>query len=104
MSIGRRVDLVRLARKYDALVVCDDVYDFLQWPAAGGKTSSDIEKKAHLPRIVDIDRELDGGADAHNDGFGNVCSNGSFSKIVGPGVRVGWVEGTEKFAYGVSQT
>lgn len=118
MSLDRRKELVRLAREFDALVVCDDVYDFLQWPADGAARTReqasngsaiglrmDDMVKAHLPRIVDIDREIDGGAEREGaDRFGNACSNGSFSKIAGPGIRVGWLEGTEKFAYGVSQT
>lgn len=108
MSLRRRQELVRLARVYDALVVADDVYDFLQWPAQpseqAGTASLEAMRTAHLPRLVDVDRTLDGGALQDGaDGFGNACSNGSFSKIAGPGIRVGWVEGTEKFAYGVSR-
>lgn len=104
MTLSRRKELVRLARDFDALVICDDVYDFLQWPA---DTSNDLKafETAHLPRLVDIDLELDGGTERDGaDGFGNACSNGSFSKIAGPGLRVGWLDGTEKFAFGVSQT
>ena len=104
MSLERRQELVRLAREFDALVVCDDVYDFLQW-STDTSGREEAMTTAHLPRLVDIDRELDGGAEREGrDGFGNACSNGSFSKIAGPGIRVGWVEGTEKFAFGVSQT
>ncbi|GAB1742493.1 hypothetical protein NU219Hw_g8037t1 [Hortaea werneckii] len=111
MSLGRREGLVRLAREYDALLIADDVYDFLQWPAKpSGQSAPDggaweAMGTAHLPRLVDVDREIDGGTERPGaDGFGNACSNGSFSKIGGPGLRCGWVEGSEKFAYGVSQT
>jgi DNA-binding transcriptional MocR family regulator len=103
MSLRRREQLVRLARETDALVVCDDVYDFLQWPASTASTVTGIDT-AVLPRVVDVDRFLDGGAEREGaDGFGNVISNGSFSKLAGPGLRTGWVEGTEKMAFGVSQ-
>ncbi|KAF4304799.1 aminotransferase [Botryosphaeria dothidea] len=103
MPLERRKELVKLAREFDALVICDDVYDFLQWPAATD-TDESVLNKAPLPRVVDIDRFLDGGAEREGaDGFGNVASNGSFSKIAGPGLRTGWVEGTTKLAYGVSQ-
>jgi len=105
-SLARRCEVVRLAREFDALVVADDVYDFLQWDASYDDAGwSERMQSAHLPRLVDIDRSIDGGPERTDaDGFGNACSNGSFSKIGGPGLRVGWVEGTERFAYGVSQT
>jgi len=104
MSLKRREELVRLAREYDALVITDDVYDLLQWPASTKAQQSSLEK-ALLPRLVDVDRFLDGGSEREgSDGFGNVVSNGSFSKVSAPGLRTGWVEGTKKFAYGVSQT
>ncbi|EEP82173.1 conserved hypothetical protein [Uncinocarpus reesii 1704] len=99
MSQRRREQLVRLARKFDALIITDDVYDFLQWRSQPGK--ADHPTRAIAPRLVDIDRFLDGGPE---DEFGNVVSNGSFSKLIGAGCRVGWAEGTAKFAYGVSQT
>ena len=108
MSLRRRQELVRLARRFDALLVADDVYDFLHWPAEPsevGLETASIPPHQILPRLVDIDREIDGGTQRDGaDGFGNACSNGSFSKIAGPGVRCGWLEGSEKFAYGVSQT
>lgn len=104
MSLRRRQELVRIAREFDALVITDDVYDFLQWPSDLAMQEVTLEK-AVLPRIVDIDRHLDGGIDRQGaDGFGNAVSNGSFSKICGPGLRTGWCEGTAKLAHGVSQT
>lgn len=105
MSLRRRQELVRLARRFDALLVADDVYDFLHWPAEPSEVGSETPPHQILPRLVDIDREIGGGTQRDGaDGFGNACSNGSFSKIAGPGVRCGWLEGSEKFAYGVSQT
>lgn len=104
MSLRRRKELVLLARDYDALVITDDVYDFLQWPSML-KPGAEALKTAVMPRLVDIDRYLDGGTERPGaDGYGNAVSNGSFSKIFGPGLRTGWCEGSPKMAYGVSQT
>jgi len=96
MTHARREELVRVARRFDALVVADDVYDFLSW---GTAHSSDSISRPPT-RLVDIDRVLDGGP---QDLFGNVVSNGSFSKLIGPGCRVGWAEGTDSFIHGLSQ-
>ncbi|MCJ1379595.1 hypothetical protein MMC17_002697 [Xylographa soralifera] len=102
MSLERRQQLVAVAREYDALVVTDDVYDQLQWTASSSLFSP--RKEAVQPRVVDIDRFHAGGAErAGADGFGNAVSNGSFSKIVGPGCRTGWAEGTEMFVSGLSK-
>lgn len=117
MSLGHREGLVRVARQFDALVVTDDVYDFLQWPSSA-PISAPFPSQAYVPRVVDVDRWvaastfiaaavdtgarfLDGGP---TDEFGNTVSNGSFSKIIGPGCRTGWAEGAEALAYGLSQT
>lgn len=103
MSLSRRQELIQVAREYDACIITDDVYDLLQWPANTHSTKSSLEH-ARLPRVVDVDRSLDGGAERPGaDGFGNAVSNGSFSKIAGPGCRTGWAEGTKKFAWGLSQ-
>ncbi|KAJ5961288.1 uncharacterized protein N7479_008438 [Penicillium vulpinum] len=100
MSLRRREALVRLARQYDALIVTDDVYDFLQW-SAKPDGEENLGDRACIARIVDVDRFLDGGP---QDEWGHALSNGSFSKLIGPGARTGWAEASEKVAYGLSQT
>jgi DNA-binding transcriptional MocR family regulator len=100
MSVSRREGLVRLAREYDALIVTDDVYDMLTWPIST-KVSPSTSEQAPRPRIVDVDRYLDSGPITI---FGNAISNGSFSKIIGPGCRTGWAEGTPSMVLGISQS
>ncbi|KAL8407985.1 hypothetical protein RB594_006693 [Gaeumannomyces avenae] len=125
MSLRRRQGLVRLAREHDALVVCDDVYDFLQWPvltttttttaaaaaaaaaAGSGPESLLLPRQRPPPRLVDVDRALAAelGPGRHDaGGFGHAVSNGSFSKMVAPGVRTGWAEGTPAFITGLAHT
>ncbi|EDW19584.1 uncharacterized protein YER152C isoform X1 [Drosophila mojavensis] len=67
--------IVALSRKYDFLVVCDDVYNILHY-----------DNKPQHSRLMSYDTRTDA------DYVGHVISNGSFSKIIGPGVRVGWLE------------
>jgi len=119
MPLRRREALVRLARKHDALIISDDVYDFLQWeisqpgsrsrsshPGVSSTSSSSLELLTPLvPRLSDIDICL--GPSPHDPPgkhFGHAVSNGSFSKLVGPGIRTGWAHGTADFATGLSQT
>ncbi|KAH8172583.1 aminotransferase class I and II domain-containing protein [Sarocladium implicatum] len=105
LPLARREALVKLARRHDALLISDDVYDFLQWPAATATSSglSSLPDTLRIPRLCDVDRSIglpqDGPAR-----FGYAVSNGSFSKIAGPGVRTGWLEGTPAFAHGLGQT
>lgn len=101
MSLACRTELVRLAREFDALLVSDDVYDFLQW-STDAHSPTTPHKKAFLPRLVDIDRKLAPIPSAND--FGHAVSNGSFSKIAGPGVRTGWAEAAPTLIYGLSQT
>ncbi|EXJ94830.1 hypothetical protein A1O1_03228 [Capronia coronata CBS 617.96] len=103
-TLERREALVRLARKNDALIITDDCYDFLSWTAgAKDKEASHANGNGTFhyasmpppppPRLVDVDHSLPGG-DLE---WGNAVSNGSFSKIMGPGMRCGWAEATPAF-------
>lgn len=75
LSAERRQKLVQLARQYNVLVICDDVYDLLTY-------KGDTPK-----RIVAYDLESMTSSDKPT-----VISNGSFSKILAPGMRAGWIE------------
>lgn len=76
-----KLKLIQLARKYNMLIICDDVYDLLDF-------NSDKKDHQYHKRMVYIDREtLPEGEE-----FGNVISNATFSKLLGPGLRCGWQE------------
>ncbi|XP_011195863.1 2-aminoadipate transaminase isoform X2 [Zeugodacus cucurbitae] len=63
-------NLAKLASEYDFLILCDDVYNILNY------TNAKPTKRLF----------------SYDNGTGNIISNGSFAKIIGPGVRVGWLE------------
>lgn len=93
MPLACREALVNLARAHNALIVSDDIYDMLQWPSAANDLTSPLPLPftSPLPRLIDIDRDLPTHpSDPY--GFRHSLSNGSFSKIVAPGVRTGWVD------------
>ncbi|KAL4941387.1 pyridoxal phosphate-dependent transferase [Aspergillus oleicola] len=99
-TLARRESLVKLAWEFDALVVTDDCYDFLAWtlkssaPDVNGKGTKSVSNvPLPPPRLVDIDASLPGG----DSEWGHTVSNGSFSKVVGPGLRCGWAEATPRF-------
>lgn len=75
LSPEKRQRLVQLGRKYNMLIICDDVYDILTF-------QGEIPK-----RVVAYDLE--------SEGKSVVVSNGSFSKILAPGARAGWIEAGE---------
>ena len=93
-TLARRENLVKLAREFDALLVTDDCYDFLSWPlnTPPGDPGTTLALSPP-PRLSDIDASLVGG----DSRWGNSVSNGSFSKVVGPGLRCGWAEATPQF-------
>ncbi|KAI9745591.1 MAG: hypothetical protein M1818_001125 [Claussenomyces sp. TS43310] len=103
MSLARRKQLIHLARKHNALIITDDVYDMLQWPTDSSSASPpNTPLRALLPRLTDIDRELES-LPSDPKQFGHTMSNQSFSKILGPGVRTGWTDSSTALSYALSQ-
>lgn len=67
---------MKIARDNRIAVVCDDVYNLLHYGAGPS------------PRRL---FSYDDPSDPHYFG-GSVISNGSFSKILSPAIRLGWLE------------
>ncbi|CAN6642664.1 hypothetical protein TRVA0_019S01486 [Trichomonascus vanleenenianus] len=93
IPLETRRRLVNLARKHDMLIICDDVYDLLDYRDERG------EVVVKLPRLATVDRDT-----LREGDLGNVISNCTFSKLLGPGLRVGWIEtATPYLAQQISQ-
>jgi 2-aminoadipate transaminase len=71
LTASRRARLVELALEHDFVVVADEVYHLLRY-----------EGQPPAPLAADI-------------GSGVVLSLGTFSKILAPGLRLGWVQAAE---------
>lgn len=78
LSAEKRRQLVQLARKYNMLIICDDVYDILTY-----------EEGYSIPKRL-VAYDLEDSPEKHV-----VISNGSFSKLLAPGARAGWIEAGE---------
>lgn len=78
--------LVELARKYNLLVIADDVYNVLTYQSE----TNDINFDPPPTRLFAYDDKN------HPDYQGNVVANGSFAKIVAPGLRLGWYEAPKR--------
>lgn len=81
LSEEKSKKLIKVLRKHKALAICDDVYNTLSF----------IDERPPLvtpppKRLFAYDNEAD------PDYQGNVVSNSTFSKIMGPGLRLGWME------------
>ncbi|KAK7931101.1 aminotransferase [Apiospora marii] len=95
VPLVQRQRLVALARRFDALVISDDIYDHLPYPPAvqvDNNTKADpATATAILPRFIDIERTMGGSSSSSEHSLGHTLSIGSFSKMIGPGVRTGWI-------------
>jgi 2-aminoadipate transaminase len=74
LSGERRQELVEIAERHGVIIVEDDPYRELRFEGE------------HLPRLITL-----AGAGTEGAYDGEVISLGTFSKILAPGLRVGWV-------------
>lgn len=79
-DLATRSKLIDLAREYDMLIITDDVYDLLDYTQPLDKLPVVLPRLTHLDRLT-----------AKND-YGNTVSNSTFSKLIAPGLRVGYQE------------
>lgn len=69
-------EIINIARDFEVLIVAEDVYNLLTYDVVSGPPK----------RLFAYDRMSDASY------RGNVISNATFSKILSPGARIGWME------------
>jgi len=84
LSLERRKRLVELASRYGAPIVEDDPYGQLRYEGQ------------YLPPLVELDAEYHGCAHGERSFRGGVLYLGSFSKVLAPGLRLGFVVAPEE--------
>ncbi|EPX71690.1 aromatic amino acid aminotransferase [Schizosaccharomyces octosporus yFS286] len=100
LSIDRKKKIMALARKYDIIIIEDEPYYFLQMDACNATTSEaqiELQDAAEnsailssfvnrlVPSFLNLDTE------------GRVLRIDSFSKLIAPGSRLGWITGNPLF-------
>ncbi len=76
LSLERRERLVEIARRVGLLLIEDDPYRELRFEGE------------HLPRLFDLDGQRQASISSY---IGNVVYINTFSKVLAPGLRVGWM-------------
>lgn len=91
-SLQRRKDIYRLAQKHDLYIIEDEPYFFLQMQPYTGPKAPDVPPpasheafiKALVPSLLSMDVD------------GRVMRLDSFSKVIAPGLRIGWITASEQ--------
>ncbi|RAK98556.1 PLP-dependent transferase [Aspergillus ibericus CBS 121593] len=86
-SLARRREIYQVAEEHDLLVIEDDPYYFLR----AGTRGEESDRNARVPSYVSLDKS------------GRVVRLDSTSKILAPGLRVGWQEVSTVSVTGPSQ-
>lgn len=84
MPIEDRVKLAAFASRHGVLIVADEVYHLLDWR----NVDSDGRRPARMASLSALIR-----ASTEDPPSGGCVSVSSFTKIFGPGIRCGWVQG-----------
>lgn len=88
----RRRELYRCAQKHDVYIIEDEPYYFLQMQPYTGPTAPDVPPPAsHREFIQSLAPSL-----LSMDVDGRVLRLDSFSKVIAPGTRVGWITASEQ--------
>ncbi|ODV79663.1 aromatic amino acid aminotransferase [Suhomyces tanzawaensis NRRL Y-17324] len=92
LSTERRHQIYEIAKKHDILIIEDEPYYFLQMETYTRDKALRESKKVHsheefvkamVPSFISIDTE------------GRVIRLDSFSKVLAPGIRIGWIVGQD---------
>lgn len=91
-SLQRRKEIYRMAQKHDLFIIEDEPYFFLQMQPYTGRDAPDVPPPSshedflnHLvPSLLSMDVD------------GRVIRLDSFSKVIAPGLRVGWITASEQ--------
>ena len=85
LSLQRRQEIYVLAQRFDLLIIEDDPYYFLQYPAADAP-DADPATAPFARSLLSLDTD------------GRVLRVDSFSKVMAPGMRLGWVTSSALFS------
>ncbi|CAB42068.1 aromatic aminotransferase [Schizosaccharomyces pombe] len=92
LTLERRKKFLTLAKKYDIIIVEDEPYYFLQMEKYDANWKPDKQafnissfKKKLIPSLLHLDTD------------GRVLRVDSFSKLIVPGLRLGWITGNSLF-------
>ncbi|KAI0929082.1 hypothetical protein AcV5_006446 [Taiwanofungus camphoratus] len=83
LTVERRKTIYEIARRYDLIIIEDDPYYFLQY-ASPGSGQAETERTL-MPSFLSMDVD------------GRVIRVDTFSKIVAPGMRLGWITSSAMF-------
>ncbi|KAK5663352.1 hypothetical protein OQA88_3780 [Cercophora sp. LCS_1] len=86
MGVQRRREIYEVARRWDLMILEDEPYYFLQMPVRGTPAQETVEGflDGLIPSLLSMDAD------------GRVVRMDSFSKVVVPGSRVGWITASEQ--------